>query len=188
MSIQYLEANFIPNTAPADCPLTPEVAVEASVTEAQAWAFIQAAWEQAETFTGRAYRGLASGELLIKVDHPTEYRWPRYPFPETITAELWSDSAKGWQSVSMNYRAGFVDLYPGNLYRLVQSPTPAVDPMPPHVITAVKNLALYQLVHMPQRREFKNTTFADTSMTREAVMGALYGSGAGPMLASEVRR
>ena len=50
------------------------------------------------------------------------------------------------------------------------------------------NLAVYQLIQQPARREFKSQTMQDTTVTREAMMGVLYGSGAGALLASEVRK
>lgn len=187
MTLQYLEVTFATN-APPLAPKASDVALEAGTTEAMTSAYIAAAWEQAEAFTGRCYRGLSAGEVLIKVDAPTEYRWPRFPFPASIEAEVWSDEARDWEAVPVIYRAGYVELYPGNLYKLTQSPTAAVSPLPSHVIQAVSNLAIYSLIQLPQRREFRSTQFGDTSQTREALMGVLYGSGAGALLASEVRK
>lgn len=186
-NIVYLEVDFSTNPPPV-IPAASDVALEAGTTEAMGAAFLAAAWEQAEAFTGRCYRGISRGEVMIKVDAPTEYRWPRYPFPASITAEVWDDNLRGWQAVPVTYRAGFVDLFPGNLYRLTQSPTDPVNPLPSHVVQAVANIAIYSLIHAPARREFKSTTFGDTSQNREAVMGVLYGSGAGALLASEVRK
>lgn len=185
-AITYLDVTFATRAAP-EAPRATDIALEAAVSEALATAFIGAAWEQAETFCGRCWRGIASGEVLIRVDAPTEYRWPRYPFPDAITAEIWSDAARGWEPIALNYRAGFIDLLPGSLYRLTQSPTDPV-PAPSHVVQAVANLAIYQLIQSPARREMKSQTFGDTALTRENLMGALYGSGAGALLASEVRK
>lgn len=186
-NIVYLEVDFATNAPPA-VPKASDVALEAGTTEAMGAAYIAAAYEQAEAFTGRCYRGISRGEVLIKVDAPTEYRWPRYPYPETITAEIWSDEIRGWQPVAITYRAGYADLFPGNLYRLTQSPTAPVSPLPSHVVQAVANLAIYSLIQAPARREFKSTTFGDNSQNRETLMGVLYGSGAGSLLASEVRK
>lgn len=186
--IEYLDATFAP---PPELPFYPEVtavALEAGCSAEQAQMMIEAAWDQVETFTGRAYRGIASGEVLVKAHHPHEYRWPRYPFPATITAEIWSDRHKGWRAVEVAYRGGYLELYGGNLYKLTQAPTDPVDPLPAHVVQAVHNLAVYQLVQSPARREFRSQTMGETTLTREALMGALYGSGAGALLASEVRK
>lgn len=186
--IEYLDVRFIPNLSHPEQPDKTAIALEAGCSADQAEAFVQAAWEQVETFTGRCYRGIASGEVLVRAHYPHEYRWPRYPFPATITAEIWSDQDKGWRAVEVVYRAGYVELYAGNLYRLTQAPTPPVDPLPGHVVQAVSNLAIYQLIQQPQRREFRSQTMGETTLTREAVMGALYGSGAGALLAGEVRK
>ncbi|MCV2447928.1 hypothetical protein [Paracoccus sp. DMF] len=61
--------------------------------------------------------------MLIEVDEITEWRWPRYPYPAATLSEVWSDETWGWQARSIEYRAGLLMLYPGNLYRLTQSPT-----------------------------------------------------------------
>ena len=71
---------------------------------------------------------------------------------------------------------------------VTQEPTLPVDPLPANVLRAVANLALYQLIHSPARREFRTQTTGDVTLTREAVMGLFYGSGAGALLASEVRK
>lgn len=186
--IEFLEATFTPNPAPVGLISASDVALEAGASEQQAAVFIAASWNMAETFTGRAYRGIASGEVLVRAHDPHEYRWPRYPFPDTITAEVWSDHLRGWDPVQVAYRGGYLDLCAGQMYRLVQAPTPPVDPMPQHVVQAVFNLAVYQLIQQPARREFKSQTMQDTTVTREALMGVLYGSGAGALLASEVRK
>lgn len=186
MSIKFLDTTFAVRPAP-ETPVASEIALEAGVTEALAAAYIAASWEMAENFCGRSWRGYGSGEIQIEVDFCHEYRLPRYPYPASVTAEIWSDKARAYEAVEVRYRSGYVELYPGNLYRLILAPTDPV-PAPAHVTQAVANLALYQLVHLPQRREFKSTSFADTNMTREAVMGVFYGSGAGALLASEVRK
>ena len=58
---------------------------------------------------------------------------------------------------------------------------------PPHVVEAVRALALYQLIHTAARREFRTITAGDGTLSRE-VLGPLFKmSGAGILLASEVQ-
>lgn len=187
--IEYLETTLAmrePPPPPAS-PVASDIALEAGVAEAEAQAFIASSWAMVENFTGRTYRGFGSGEILIKVDHPYEYRLPCFPYPEAVTAEIWSDQARTWEAVALDYKAGYAQLYPRQLYRLTLSPT---DPatIPANVTQAVANLALYQLIHAPTRREFRSQQHGDVSLTREALMGVFYGSGAGALLASEVRK
>lgn len=186
--IEFLEATFTPNPAPVGLISASDVALEAGASEQQAAVMLAASWSQAETFTGRAYRGIASGEVLVRAHDPHEFKWPRFPYPETVSAEVWSDHLRGWDPVQVAYRGGYLDLCAGQMYRLVQAPTAPLDPMPAHVLQAVSNLAVYQLIQQPARREFKSQTMQDTTVTREALMGVLYGSGAGALLASEVRK
>lgn len=185
--ISYLETDFRPGPIPA-VPVASDIALEASTSEALATAFLGAAWEQAESFTGRSYRGISEGVVLVQTDAPLSFVWPRYPFPEAVTFETWDENANAFRSMSTRYKAGRCDLQGGTLYRLTQTPTPPVDPMPAHVRQAVANLALYQLIHQPQRREYRTQTTGDVTLTREAIMGLFYGSGAGALLASEVRK
>lgn len=185
--ITYLETDFRPGPIPG-IPVASDIALEAGVSEALATAFLGAAWEQAESFTGRAYRGIAGGVVLVQTDAPLSFVWPRYPFPEAVSFETWDENANAFRSMSTRYKAGRCDLQGGTLYRLTQTPTPPVDPMPAHVRQAVANLALYQLIHMPQRREFRTQTTGDVTLTREAMGGLLYSSGAGALLAGDVRK
>lgn len=185
--ITFLETDFMPGP-PLPHPVASDVALEASVSEALAAAFLGAAWEQAESFTGRNYRGMTRGVVLIQCDGPTDWLWPRYPFPATVSAEAWNEATGAFDPVGNRYKLGRVDLMGGVLYRLTQAPTPAVDPVPANVLQAVQNLALYQLIQMPQRREFRSQQTGDVTLTREALMGIFYGSGAGALLASEVRK
>lgn len=61
------------------------------------------------------------------------------------------------------------------------------DEAGPHVVEAVRSLALYQLIQSPARREFRVIQAGDSTLTREA-MGPLFRqSGAGTLLASEVQ-
>lgn len=82
-----------------------------------------------------------------------------------ITAEIWSDAHKGWRPVEVAYRAGYVELYAGNLYRLTQSPTAPVEPLPPQVIQAVRNLAIYQLIQAPARRKFRSQSMENAALS-----------------------
>ena len=60
-------------------------------------------------------------------------------------------------------------------------------PVSAEVVQAVHNLALYQLIHAPSRREFKSQSSGDFSFSREALIPVFRGSGAGALLAGEVR-
>lgn len=57
----------------------------------------------------------------------------------------------------------------------------------PHVTEAVRCLALYQLIHSAARREFRTITAADSTLTRETLGPLFRMSGAGILLASEVK-
>ncbi|MCP4206747.1 MAG: hypothetical protein GY767_06845 [Shimia sp.] len=93
-----------------------------------------------------------------------------------------------WVAHSETYIAGVIDLEGPLTYRLTQ-PNSVTSAMPkPHVLQAVFNLAVYQLVFSPQRREFKSQNAGDSGFSRENLMGLFYGSGAGALLASEVRK
>lgn len=184
--ITYLETDFTPGLMPA-VPVASDIALEASTSEALATAFLGAAWEQAESFTGRAYRGIAQGVVMIETAGPITYHWPRYPYPEAVAFEHWDEPAQAFRPMPSRYKTGRCELVGGTLYRLTQTPTEA-GTIPAHVRQAVANLALYQLIHLPQRREFRTQTTGDVTLTREAVMGLFYGSGAGALLASEVRK
>jgi hypothetical protein len=78
-------------------------------------------------------------------------------------------------------------LEPGARYRVSQVGT--ITPPAPgaHVVEAVRALALYQLIHSPARREFRQMNAGDGSLTREALDGLFRASGAGILLAGEVR-
>ncbi|MBO9478249.1 hypothetical protein J7382_11950 [Shimia sp. R11_0] len=185
--IEVLETEFTYGDAPANISAS-DVALEAGVSEVDAATMIVASWIQAETFCNRAFRPITSGKVVIKVAQEQAWQWPRYPYPDDLVIEVHSKGS--WVSHSETYVAvaGLVELVPWTLYRLTQSGT--VTPPPPNdtVVQAVKNLALYQLVQMPQRREFKSQTAGDTSLTREEIKGLFYASGAGALLASEVRQ
>lgn len=56
-----------------------------------------------------------------------------------------------------------------------------------HVTEAVRNLALYQLIQSPARREFRVIQAGDSMLTREALGPLFKMSGAGILLASDVK-
>ncbi|WP_299376019.1 hypothetical protein [uncultured Tateyamaria sp.] len=60
------------------------------------------------------------------------------------------------------------------------------DEAGPHVLEAVRCLALYQLIHSPARREFRVIQAGDSTLTRESLGPLMKMSGAGILLASEV--
>ena len=183
--IEHISTDFTRGELPA-MPLASEVALEAGVTEAQAQAMIAAAWEQAEAFTGRSYYAVTAGNFILQVKGAELYTWPRYPFPEALKVEYLQGDE--WVPHSETYVAGMIELEGPLTYRLtqvgaVQPPTPKAN-----VLQAVFNLAVYQLVYSPQRREFKSQNAGDSGFARESLMGLFYGSGAGALLASEVRK
>lgn len=74
-------------------------------------------------------------------------------------------------------------------WALAEAHTGRVYPVEPpaHVVEAVRLLALYMLIHDPARREFRTVTAGDSTLAREAVGPLFRMSGAGILLASEVR-
>lgn len=170
-------------------PNASNIAFEAGVEDNRDLSLlIKACWSQAETFTGRMYRDTLTGKVIIRVSAPHSFVWPRYPFPDAITVEHLQNGS--WVTDSAEYvpEVGMIDLHPHTLYRLTQVGTVAASPVSESVGRAVTNLTLYQLIHSPQRREFKSQSAGDSSLTRENLMGLFYGSGAGVLLASEVRK
>lgn len=163
-----------------------DVALEASVTVDRATAMIAASWALAEAYTGRIYWLATDATAVAVLDAEGDLEWSRYPFPDSLTAESWDGSA--WVAASVEYvpDAGAVLALAVGRYRLTAG---SVDPGTPasHVIEAVRALALYQLTHSPTRREFRTITAADSTVTREALAGLFKASGAGILLASEVR-
>lgn len=186
MRITNLETTFTLGADPAS-PVATDIALEADCTEAEAQAMISTAWAQVEAFTNRSYRPITAGKVVLTTSGFDTYPWPRHPFPAAITVEILLGGS--WVANPALYVAelGLVDLETHTTYRLTQSGTVAGRTPSAAVVQAVTNLALYQLIHAPARREFKSQSAGDTSFTREAIMGVLYGSGAGAMLASEVR-
>ncbi len=185
--IELLETEFTYGEVPANLAAS-DIALEAGVLWDEAEAMIAASWIQAETFTGRTYRPVTSGTVIIKVSQEHPYCWPRHPFPNALGVEVYQNGQ--WVSHTETYvaAAGLIELVPWTLYRLTQIGTVTPPDPASNVVRAVQNLALYQLIQMPQRREFKSQTAGDTSLNREQLMGLFYGSGAGILLANEVRQ
>lgn len=178
-------------------PATPDavsVALEASVANDRATAMIAASWALVETFTGRNYWPVTAAVAIADIAASDialsgTVQWPRDPFPADVTLEKWTAGA--WVT---DTAADYVPdvglailLTPGARYRLAQVGT--VTPAAPaaNVTEAVRALALYQLIHSVTRREFRQMNAGDSSLTREALDGLFRASGAGILLAGEVR-
>jgi hypothetical protein len=185
--ITLLETSFTPGDDPATSLLASEVAFEADATETEATAMLTASWAMVEAFTGKAYRETTAGKVIVKADTLMTFTWPRYPFPEAIGVSVYRGGS--WVSLSAPYVAevGMIDLEPFQLTRLTQTGTVAGAPVTPNVTRAVHQLALYQLMQGPARREYPSQSSGDYSFTRESLMPVFRGSGAGALLASEVR-
>lgn len=186
--ITLLETSFTPGDDPVTSLLPSEVAFEADATEAEATAMLSASWAMIEAFTGRTYRDTTAGKVIIKTDAPMQYQWPRYPFAEAVTAAQYTGGT--WVSLPASYvpEVGLVEVSPYTLTRLTQTGTVAGASVTPNVQRAVHQLALYKLMQGPVRREFKSQTSGDFAFTRETLMPVFRGSGAGTLLASEVRK
>ena len=185
--ITLLETTFTPGDDPATSLLASEVAFEADVTEGEATAMLTASLAMVEAFTGKSYRDTTEGKVIVKTDAPMPFKWPRYPFPDALAVSAYQ--AGSWVSLSAPYVAevGMIDLEPFRLTRLTQTGTVAGAPVTPAVTQAVQQLALYQLIQGPARREYRSQSSGDYSFTRESLMPVFRGSGAGALLASEVR-
>lgn len=165
----------------------PDIATQAGSSIAEAQFAIATAWAMAENYTRRTYRTVLTGVVTVEVDGICWVPWPRWPEPAAVTTEILTDSAV-WQSHDAFYLSGKgLSLSNAGIYRITQTGSVAAPAIPIHVLAAVQNLALYLLVHAPHRREFKSQSAGDYSFTRENLFGLLYGSGAGPVLAGEVR-
>ncbi|MEO0485150.1 MAG: hypothetical protein AAF092_04485 [Pseudomonadota bacterium] len=172
-----------------DMPTTPDatsVALEAGTTNERAASMIAASWSLAETYTGRLYWPVSAATAAGALDAGGSACWPRYPFPEALTVEQWDGTA--WAAYAAEYvpDTGEVLSLPAGRYRFTSGAVTPEQPQP-HVVEAVRALALYQLVHSPARREFRNITAGDSTLTREALAGLFRASGAGILLAGEVR-
>ena len=171
-------------------PVIPEavfVALEACVTQDRATAMIGAAWVMAEAFTGRNYWPVTAAELTADASESLEIYWPRFPAPAAVTVErlqgrLWvADDGPWWDRGRLFFCA------PGARYRITQTGTLTPPEPGANVLEAVRGLALYSLIHSPARREFREVQSGDSTLTREALGGLFQASGAGLMLATEVR-
>jgi hypothetical protein len=185
--IALLETEFQAGADPDTTLLASEVAFEADATLDEATAMLTASWAMVEAFTGKCYRATTSGKVIVKTDAPMAFRWPRYPFPAALVVSVYSGGS--WVSLSAPYvaEAGLIDLDPFTLYRLTQSgAVPGAIPSPA-VVRAVHQLALYQLIQGPNRREYRSQSSGDFSFSRETLMPMFRGSGAGALLTSEVR-
>lgn len=170
-------------------PVASDVALEAGTTEAQAAAMIATAWAQAEAYCNRRFYPVTAAQMIVRVRGIAVLKWPYSPAPDAITVD-WRKGGE-WQEIPADYLpdAGLIDVDTpvSETWRITAVGT--VDPgtPPATVMQAVENLALYQLIQMPQRREFKSQNAGDSGFTREGLMGLFYASGAGAMLAGEIR-
>jgi hypothetical protein len=185
--IALLETAFTPGPTPTLFPSAYDVALEADTTEYEAMAILEASWGMVEAFTGKTYRETTAGKVIVKAACPMAFRWPRYPFPDVLAVEAYTGGE--WAPATASYvaEAGIIDLEPFTLYRLIQVGVVAGAPVSAEVERAVHNLALYQLIHASSRREFRSQSSGDFSFTRESLMPVFRGSGAGALLAGEVR-
>ncbi|MGQ0565540.1 MAG: hypothetical protein ACT4OK_10775 [Gemmobacter sp.] len=169
-------------------PLAVDVALEAGAANDRATAVIGAAWAMAETFTGRNYWPVTAAVLTMQAGDDCEAWWPRAPAPAAVTMERLS--GREWVAdtgpMYMADAGWFTFLAPGATYRFTQVGT--VTPAPSaNVLEAVRALALYSLIQSPARTEFRQIQAGDSTLTREALGGVFAMSGAGAMLAWEVR-
>lgn len=172
-------------------PATPDavsVALEASVTNDRATAMIAASWAMAELFTGRTFYPVTAASGVANMTEGGDVVWPRYPYPADLVVERWTAGA--WLDVTDDVDFvpdfGMVITLTAGRYRFTQ--VGALTPPAPaaHVAEAVRALALYQLIHSPARREFRQMNAGDSSLTREALDGLFRASGGGLLLAGEI--
>lgn len=186
MTAELEDSNFTLGAWPEDAPQTSQIALEAGVSQSESLAMVQVAWAMISTYTRRTYAPMLAGEVLVRVKGMALFRWPRWPEPAEVETQMLVNGE--WKPCAAKYVKGIgVELDGTGYYRLAQVGTVPAPEIPAQVFAAVQNLALYLLIQAPQRREFKSQGAGDSSFTRESMMGALYGSGAGAMIASEVR-
>lgn len=164
-----------------------DVALEASVTRERAEAVIAASWMMAEAFTGRNFWPVTAATLTGHFHLHSELLWPRCPYPAVVEVEAFNEGR--WLAVDGGYLPdlGWLRFMPSGDFRVRQVGT-VTPPVPgPHVVEAVRCLALYQLIHSAARREFRTMQAGDSTLTREATGPAMAASGAGALLSSEVR-
>lgn len=186
MTYSIVSSAFTYGPWPEDLPFYSNVALQAGVSVEEAQAMISVAWAMASNFTRRAYRAVLTDQILVRQEGFGWVFWPVWPEPASIISELLS--GRDWVAHESFYLPGMgADLDGAGLYRLTQVGEVDAPEIPPHVVSAVQCLALYMLIQSPHRREFKTQGAGDSSFSRESYMGVLYGSGAGAMLATEVR-
>lgn len=174
-------------TAPT-VPNPIDVALEASVTNERATSLITASWHLAEAYTGRLYWQVTAAVAVGTLEEADTLCWPRYPFPAAVTVDERSGGA--WVShTGQEYvpETGEILGLTAGKYRITQTGTVTPGEPAPHVLEAVRALALYQLIHSTARREFTTMDAGGSSLTRERLSGLFRASGAGVLLASEVR-
>lgn len=174
--------------ATPELPAAQDVALEAGVTQERAASVITAAWAMVEAYTGRNYWPVTAAVLIGEGREDATVWWPRKPAPEAVTVERLSAGAWVEDHAPMFVEGpGYLAFaQPGKTYRLTQ--VGEIAAAPSHTaVEAVRALALYQLIHSPARREFRQVQSADTTMTREAYGNVMAASGAGMLLAGEVR-
>ena len=185
--ISVLEALFVSGDPP-DLIISPaDLALEAGVSEGTAKGMIAASWAMVEAFTNKTWRPTTAGKIVIRSDEPLEYIWPRYPFPDKITAQAYTNGS--WVTLPVSYVAdvGLVGVQSHTLTKIEQVGAAAGSPATRAVKMAVQHLALYQIIQGPDRREFRMQKSGDYEFAREALMPMFRGSGAGALLTSEVR-
>lgn len=186
MTCEIEDTHFTLGAWSEDGPQASKIALEAGVSEGEAMAMVQVAWAMICTYTRRTYCPVLSGEVLVHVKGMALFRWPRWPEPAEVETQMLINGE--WKPCAAKYIKGVgVELDGTGYYRLAQVGTVPAPEIPAHVFAAVQNLATYLLVQAPARREFKTQGAGDSNFTRESMMGALYGSGAGAMIAGEVR-
>ena len=186
MTYSVVSSAFTYGPYPTDAPAYADIALQAGVTAQEAQDIVAAAWAMASNYTRRGFRSVLSGVVLIQQESISWVPWPVWPEPEEATSELFT--GRGWKPHEGYYMKGMgFDLDGQGLYRLTQVGTVAAPEIPAQVTEAVRCLALYMLIQSPHRREFKTQGAGDSQYSRESFMGVLYGSGAGAMLAGEVR-
>lgn len=166
-----------------------DVALEASVTHSRAEAVIAASWAMAEAWTGRWWWPVAEAVLIVDIVAPGPVLWPRWPYPAAVEViDAFASSAPmGGEAFDYWKASGRLELPCRGRYQILATGEITPPAPGPHVVEAVRNLALYALVHSPARREFRVMNAGDSQLTRESTGPIMAASGAGALLSSEVR-
>lgn len=165
-----------------------DVALEASTTRERAEAVIAASWHMAEAFCGRNFWPVTAATLTGHFHLHAELLWPRCPYPVAVEVETFHRGQE-WMPVDGGYLPdlGWLRFMPAGDFRVRQVGTVTPPAPGPHVLEAVRCHALYQLIHSAARREFRTQQAGDSTLTREATGPVMAASGAGALLAGEVR-